>query len=252
MKRVLAVLVLLITAGLAANAQGFSFGGKLGASQGLFIEEAELMELGDYAMKSLNGYRDRKIKPGIAFMAAGYGGYYFNNHFGLQAELNFMFNQSIRYEYTDNVSSSQPDAKQTYAYSSLDIPLLIKYEFLYKPGVFGILAGPYLSLPLGDFTSKIEVEVSSSDPSIAEFKPDGAVLGVTAGLFGGYTVGPGRIIGDLRFLMDFSPLTTTTNSGIKLDLSKRYAVTLTLGYEVRLGVGPAPERKKSAPARRRR
>jgi hypothetical protein len=106
-------------------------------------------------------------------------------------------------------------------YTSLDIPVLFKYSFLTRPVVFGAMAGPHLSIPLGKGTIADSEEKDKFN--IDTF----ATFGLTLGAFGGYPVGPGRIVGDLRFLFDFNGLKDSD-----FTYMKRRALALTVGYEI--------------------
>jgi len=58
-----------------------------------------------------------------------------------------------------------------------------------------------------------------------------ATFGLTAGVFGGIPFGPGRFIGDMRFIFDFNTLEAGDN-GFTLEFMRRRALALTLGYEI--------------------
>jgi hypothetical protein len=223
MKKFLVLLVVAVTATLSVDAQGLLLGGRLGAGFGMHKNAKDMDDMVD-GFESLGLSVDEK--SGIAFTISGYGAYYFTGNFGVQAELNFMFNQSK--EWSASYSGVSGALKGTY--SSLDIPILLKYEFMNNPVILGLLAGPYLSFVLGD----VELEGSGYMSGAGfddSFKADGILAGLTLGLYGGVALGPGRIIGDARFLMDFSPL-TVDDSGYKAEVIQRYAINVTVGYEL--------------------
>jgi hypothetical protein len=108
-------------------------------------------------------------------------------------------------------------------YSSLDIPLLIRFDFLNDSTLFGILAGPYVSIPMGN------IQILLFDRS-NEMKLDKVTTGFTVGVYSGFVLGPGRFVGDIRFNVDFVPVTAKIE-GLSLEMIKRRGINITLGYE---------------------
>ncbi|MDR1862560.1 MAG: PorT family protein [Treponema sp.] len=124
------------------------------------------------------------------------------------------------------VSASGTSIELEGSYSSLDIPVLLRYEFLQQPLMVGLVAGPVLSIPVGDVELSFPSELGGS----TDVKTKGITFGATAGVFGGYPVGPGKIIADIRFLMDFTPL-KIKEGGETIEAIKRRSLNITLGYE---------------------
>ncbi|GHV60329.1 hypothetical protein AGMMS49587_01280 [Spirochaetia bacterium] len=139
-------------------------------------------------------------------------------------ELNFMFGQGIKLKGSGLASGYDAVLK----YSSLDIPLLVRYAFINKPVVFGLQAGPYISIPFGLKASGNGAEYMGID---GDFDSGGALGGITVGAFVGYPLGPGKIIGDVRFLTDFGTL-KAHESGFDFTVSHRAGINLTFGYEI--------------------
>jgi hypothetical protein len=104
-------------------------------------------------------------------------------------------------------------------YNSLDIPVLVKYSFLNKPLIVGVEGGPQLSIPIGKY----------KDPR-GNFDTDGPTFGAVAGVYAGYPLGPGRIIGDLRFLFDFNKL-KAKEGGVTENILTRRGLIFAVGYE---------------------
>jgi hypothetical protein len=222
MKRLFAVMVILIMAGTAVYGAGPFFGAKLGLGIG-FHGNGEWMEDLVEELKDLGASVDEK--SGVAFVLSPYGGYYFSDKVAVQVETNFMFGQKKTWEMSyGGQSLGEIEGK----YSSLDIPLLLRFDFINKPALFGILAGPYISLPLGD------IEIASTGEASMTVDPDGITAGIAAGIYGGYPIGPGRIIGDVRFIMDFNAL-KGKDSGVTEELLKRRGINITVGYEFLFG-----------------
>jgi hypothetical protein len=217
MKKFLVLLAAVVTVTFSVDAQGLLLGGRLGAGFGMHKNGEMMDDMVDYLESS--GFSVDE-KSGIAFVLSGYGAYYFTGNFGVQAELNFMLKQSK--EWTGSYSGVSGGFKVTY--SALDIPILLKYDFMNDPLILGLLAGPYLSFALGDV--EVEGTGAASGGGSASSSADGPLAGLTFGLYGGMALGPGRFIGDARFLMDFSPLTVE-----EAEVIQRYAINVTVGYE---------------------
>ena len=231
MKRLFAVLVILAVAGAAVYAAGPFFGAKLGVGIGFHGNGKDMDEAIDQ-VKSRGVSVDET--SGVAFALSPYGGYYITDKLAVQTELNFMFGQKKAGEMSYGGFSGEITGK----YASLDIPILVKYDFIAKPALFGALAGPYLSIPLGDIEISSPAALASlagiSIPSSVTAEPDGITVGIALGLYGGYPIGPGRIIGDLRFILDFNPVKGKA-AGKTMELIKRRGLNITAGYEILLG-----------------
>ncbi|MDR2020308.1 MAG: PorT family protein [Treponema sp.] len=226
MKRLCAVLVVLVMVSAAVYAAGPFFGAKLGVGIG-FHGNGKYMEDGINAAKDEISQLGISLsvdeKSGAAFALSPYVGYYFTDKAAVQTEFNFMFGQKKTWKLSGDGFSTEITGK----YSSLDIPLLIRFDFINKPALFGILAGPAVSIPLGD----IELSAAGYNSSV---NSDGVTVGIAAGIYGGYPIGPGRIIGDVRFIMDFNAL-KAKESGETIELIKRRGINITAGYEILLG-----------------
>jgi hypothetical protein len=213
MKRIFAFLGLFaITGGITLGAQtGLFVGGKLGAGIGVNELEGEI--------KSLVKEYDLDEESNIAFALDLYGGYAFTDKLSILTGLNFMFNNGVKLSYPGEVIEI--------TVNSLDIPVLLRYKFINHPFVFGLQAGPYLSVPFG-------LEYNASDGDSGEADVDGVLFGITAGLIAGFPIGPGHIIGDIRFLADLSPI-KEKDDGDSYELFTRYGVNVTVGYEFSFG-----------------
>jgi hypothetical protein len=213
MKKMIILMAVLALVCFTAGAQGFVAGGRAGMGIGFHADGDDMEDIINAAESYYGISIDDEI--GVNFILAGYGAYYFSDKVALQGELNFMINQNKTWEGSG--------FKLEGSYSSLDIPVLLRYEFLKEPATIGLLVGPFLSIPLSD----IEL---SGDGGSRDIETDGVTFGITAGLFAGYPFGPGRVIGDVRFLMDFTPL-KAKESGVTIEVLKRRSVNITVGYE---------------------
>jgi hypothetical protein len=224
MKKIFAVMAILAAVAFTASAQtGFSVGARAGAGFGFNSTEGMLDTLISYANSF--GYSIDE-SSNITFAAALYGGYTIFEGFSVQLELDLMINNGMEL--------SGGGVTMAGSYTSLDIPLLARYDFLESPLTVGVLAGPYLSLGIGKFKGESEdpggliMGTGSEETDI-----DGVRFGITAGLVAGYPVGPGLIIADLRFLTDLTPL-KVKESGVSTKVFTRRGLNVTLGYELKL------------------
>jgi hypothetical protein len=218
---IVSLVFLLVVNGLFAQQVGqFSAGGRLGLGAG-FNDSLDFYDLGQTFYPDLVS---ASAKPCLQFNVVLYGNYYFTNRLSLQAELNFLIYQGydLIMRFPDGISRNAE-----ISYSSLDIPLLLKFNFLNSTSDFGILAGPHISIPLGRVEFYREYDFEKEDKIQVE---NFATYGFTAGLFTGYSVGPGRLVGDLRLIFDFNSLEVIENN-IAYEIMKRRALTFSVGYE---------------------
>jgi len=156
-----------------------------------------------------------------------YGNFAFNNNLSLQTEVSFMRHHIYH-------SSRRFLGNTRLSYRSFDIPLLVKADlFSSSSSSFGFLAGPHILVPIRnvEFYSRRSEDsrVFEEEFSIDNF----TVFGLTVGLFSKIPVGPGRIVGDFRFIHDFRsiriPLEVTYSLGV---LPHRRALVFSLGYQL--------------------
>jgi hypothetical protein len=208
-KFLLAVLVLSLIAGagFAQEAGTISAGARLGGVIGFHSYSDDFKD-------SLEFTPDSKFN----FAVGAFGAYTVIDNLSVQAELNFLIGQGGK--------KSKSGVDYTLSYNSLDIPVLIKYTFLDDPLIFGVQVGPQLSLPLGEIEFEFEASGYSDSDNIDS---DGITFGAVAGVYLGYPLGPGSIIGDVRFLFDFTSLKGKA-SGETMDVLTRRGLIFTLGY----------------------
>jgi hypothetical protein len=190
----------------------FSIGARLGA--GFEFNTADEDMVG-------SGYSPNE-KSNIAFNAAIFGAYKFNNAFSVQTEINFLVNNGMNITgqgYTVDIQ-----------YSTLDIPLLVRWNFIQQPVIAGVLLGPYISLPIG----KLNMTTNNVG---AALDMNGYTFGITGGFAAGYKLGPGYITGDIRYMNDFSSLYVREDFGDGMQDAKicvRRSINVTVGYEFSL------------------
>ncbi len=136
---------------------------------------------------------------------------------GLQPEFDMNFNNGYNYAAKLTYSGTPVDGSSTIIDNTIDIPLLVTYKadigsiFTLGGGV-----GPYLSIPVGLDVVTVNKTVSttykSSDTS--DMKAD-LNFGMAFDVNAGWKLGPGSIVLDCRYMLDFTPtkISSKTKSG---------------------------------------
>ena len=221
MKKMLIVALVLLMAATGLHAQEagtWTVGGRLGGAFGFSSSQSELREgLAAYFGAPNASFSD-EMKFNFNF--AVFGAYTIIDNLSLQMELNFMINQGLGLEATVPFAGS---ATFDLTYNSLDIPILLRYSFFNE--AFGVLAGPHISIPLG--RARVSVPSILGGGSYRFDIDTSAIFGLTTGIFGAFPVGPGSIVGDLRFLFDFNTLEVEGADAIR-----RRALAITVGYQM--------------------
>ena len=153
------------------------------------------------------------------------GTYGFTNNIALQTELNFMLGQGRAGRRKDN-----PSTYFKISYSTLDIPFLLKVNFLPTQARFGVLGGPLFTFPLGEASTKFSGAYTNSD---FKNKIDAPNFGFTFGLFIGHSIQKLRWLIDLRYVQDFGNTTVKKWFDDNNDLKylQRRAIVFTVGAE---------------------
>ena len=245
-KALAAVFVLMMTAaGLYAQQAGqWTLGARVGMAFG-FNETEDFFNYyrNRYPISDISMSKD-KVKMNLN--SVFYINRAFTGRFSLQVELNAMFNQGYDAEMSHPDDGAGDFSHRIMTYTSLDFPHLVRFSFLKnKPLSIGLMAGPHISLPLGRMQFWTEYRSQRNDKYGLSNKIDTfATFGFTAGLYGGCKIGPGRFMGDLRYIFDFNHVTMHQCGGWigltggyevrTFDIMKRRALLYTLGYEVSL------------------
>lgn len=147
----------------------------------------------------------------------------FFSSLGFQTELDIVARNGIK-----TVDDGYTQRTMIMSYTSLELPLLITYDFALGPVYLTLLAGPHISFPLG--TMKAENNTEPQEPASIDSK---ALVGITVGTAVAIPVGPGAIVTDIRYLNDFSKLKVeTTDPKMPLmDILTRRALQVSLGYQ---------------------
>lgn len=175
-----------------------------------------------------------EFKPDTSVLLGGGGGLYVRYNLpmlsalGFQTELDLLANNGlVEGDGSNGVISS---------YTSLELPILVTYDFNVGPVTLTALVGPHLSFPLGKM--KLEAKVNDKKIDLSEFgMPNDfsidskALFGMTFGMAVGFPVGPGSIVGDIRYLNDFSKL-RVGEGGATSDMLTRRTLNISLGYQM--------------------
>lgn len=198
-------------------AKRFAAGVKLGA--GFQINNANEDAVG-------TGFSPKE-KSNVAFIFDVYAAFRFNRFFSLQAGLNIVANNGMEIDGLKGNGNQRLKAK--FSYTSLDVPLLVRFDFMQNPFAVGLVAGPYISIPV----SKVELDAGSFGTSSLDSAgiAVGIALGITATT---PKVWRGRFVFDVRYINDFMPLKVREDFGggtQDANIMIRRAVNLTAGYE---------------------
>jgi hypothetical protein len=173
-----------------------------------------------------DGYSPKE-KSNTAFNATLYGAYRFDDVWSLQAELNLMLNNGMEI-------SGQGDVT-TLDYATIDIPLLVRWNFMQSPIAAAILIGPYISLPAGKLNMSWWDDELGDVGAALDMK--GSTLGIAIGLALGYKLGPGSLAADVRYINDFKSLYVREDfeeGPQDANICVRRSINITVGYELSL------------------
>ena len=227
MKRFLFVALIFMmafTVVFAQEAGTFSAGVRGGIGIGFNDFTSDMRDLIEDVFETKNYKVESMLHPVIA----AYGYYTFAPNMAVQFEANFMINQGIKAVYSESIY----DLSWDFMYMSLDIPVMFRYTFLNAPVSVGLLAGPYISIPISQLETGMTIKWGGVDMGsipVDKLDMEGFGFGATAGVFVGYPLGPGSIIGDLRFLFDF---VHPKLKGATDPFMNRRALNITVGYEM--------------------
>jgi hypothetical protein len=180
----------------------FYLGARVGLAQGIYGSAGGLFP----SSTSLTG--------GLSFDAGLYGAVSVLDIFEIQAEALVSGN---------SFDIARDSNFKAVAYTSLEIPLLAK--LVWRPSIFMVqgYGGIAVSVPLGRLTIK-----QSNNTITADY---GVMPGFVLGGGGGIKLGPGVLLGDIRYSGDFSALTANVR-GNSYEISRRSRVSFSLGYEI--------------------
>ena len=230
MKKTLFVILVFSIAvtGLQAQQAGqFTLGSRIGWTIGFNNPQT----FGDFLIPFMTLPSNVSVSSGNStnFNFAVFGYYSITDRFSVQSELNFMFNQGYDLRFSaPGYRSRLVDV----AYTSLDIPILVRYHLLNSAAIFGIQAGPHISIPLGRIHVTESWRTQSYEERLSdEFAIDSiASFGLSTGIFAGFPVRRGRIVIDLRFIFDFNSM-EAYEWGVSSEFMRRRALAISVGHQ---------------------
>ena len=158
------------------------------------------------------------------------------NGLGIQPEFGISYNEMrlrANKEYRELLQqASIKDYQEWFAYSALDIPILVSYDFkVGKKITLTPLAGPKLSIPIGKMKADAS-RTSSGGPLPAEYETGSPVLfSMVAGMDAAFGLRHGAIVTDLRYDIGISSLRIKTGSS-ESDVAVPRALFLSVGYQL--------------------
>lgn len=217
-KSVVTVLIFFtaLTFAQAQNAGRFAVGLRFGAQIGIHKADSDFTDYLKYNNQSFGYHLKEKSLPNPNLVL--FGSYGFTNYIAVQTEFNFNFAQGVR---GDN-GSSWIDM----TYSSLDIPLLLKINFMLGSSRIGVLGGPYLTVALG----KVKTAYTGFSASDEENNIDTPNFGFLAGLFYVRPIGFGNFVADARYAMDLGT-SKARISGADFGIMQRRGILISAGVE---------------------
>jgi hypothetical protein len=168
-----------------------------------------------------SGYSPKE-KSNTAFNVTLYGAFRFNDLWSIQPELNLMLNNGM--EISGHGNTVKID------YPTIDVPVLLRWNFIQTPVLVGMIIGPYISFPVGKLNLSVGDRGSALDTK-------GYTFGATGGFTLGYKLGPGYLTMDARYLNDFNSLYVQEDFGDGIqnaNICIRRSINLTVGYEFSL------------------
>jgi len=224
------VFLFIFTSLYAQDAGRFTFGARGGFQAGIGKTTDAFKTLENNLGDTLSGNKinvdEQAGVGGNLVLSAAYG---FTNSIGLQTELNFMIGQGKELRHTSNNSNYIE-----FSYSTLDIPLLLKVNFLSTQSRFGVLGGPYFTLPLGQASITYNGAFNNSDEKTDISAPN---FGYTFGLYGGFSLMGLRWVADIRYIQDFGTSTLKKWGAVgatNLGFMNRRGIVVSVGAEYTL------------------
>ena len=125
------------------------------------------------------------------------------------------------------------DVRIKVSYNAIDIPVLVGWDFKVADGLTVTpLVGPKFSIPVGDGTVKIDV-ASLGFEIKDDFEIDNIMLfSIVVGAEVAYRLGPGALVGDLRYNIGISDLNEDVGFGGSWSIATPRALQLSVGYQI--------------------
>ena len=124
----------------------------------------------------------------------------------VQLEVSFIPSNGIDIidmEYEDE-ESHKFDWDISIKYSTVDIPVIVAWNFIQEPVSVDVFAGAYVSIPVSSVNMKLH-EKNYDIKEEAAVNSTGIVFGAVGGFDAGFKLGPGSLVVDARFFYDLVP-----------------------------------------------
>ena len=236
MKKIIAVLAAMAVTSISAFALDITVGAR--GNYDMFIGTtleggtAEYVA-GQETTARLAGQSWKEGPNMVGYGFAVYGNFGFLNlgagTLGAQVEAGMNFNNGYTVEFGDKADNRSD--------MTIDIPVLVTFTFPVSDAFsIGAGVGPYLSIPLGyDEVVKADNYKASSWANIKANMNFGLAFDAN----GAFKAGPGSIVLDLRYLMDFGPTKlngTDKTTGVRVwndeETFTRRGLLIGLGYQI--------------------
>ena len=143
----------------------------------------------------------------------------------IQPEVGFTYNM---------VGMKEDGEKFSGSYMAIDIPVLVGYDLKVSNELTVTpLFGPKFSIPVGKFSS-----VKSDGYSVPDMDIENVILfSIVAGVSASYKVGPGAIVGDIRYVNGVSGLATKFKGASKASvIATPRNLQFSVGYQMTLSL----------------
>ena len=233
MKKIIAVLAAMAVTSISAFALDITVGARgdffWGLGTTLAGDSKDYYDAAEEAAKAAG--HSWKTGGNLGGGFAVYGNFGFLNlgggTLGVQPEVGMIFNNGWNLKDNDDVTNK--------TYTSIEIPVLVTFTYPIADAFsIGGGIGPYISIPLNyDQLGNDGFKMSDYGDIKTNFMNFGLAFDVNAG----YKVGPGDIVLDVRYMLDFTNLHyTLTQSGVTIideDTLVRRGLLIGLGYQIK-------------------
>lgn len=177
-------------------------------------------------IQSIDDEPAEDILPVFSGSIGGVFGIQFTEMFALEPEVMFHFGNGFSREYEYGITQ-----KWSYAWTTLEIPVMFKAKFAVGNGHFAVAVGPQFNFLLGDINRKVETD---GDTDTDSFSADDEgfnifTLGIGAGVEYGLPVGPGDLVFGVRWQMDLTNVSDDSDYQLR-----NMAVLPSVAYMIKL------------------
>lgn len=161
------------------------------------------------SIQSVNDESVEDILPVFSGSIGGVLGIQFTEMFALEPEVMFHFGNG--YSVEDELAGKT--LKNSFNWTTLEIPVMFKAKFAVGDGHFAVAVGPQFNFLLGDINLKAEYDGDTGTDSISADDADinTFTLGIGAGVEYGLPVGPGDLVFGIRWQMDLTNVSKNTD-----------------------------------------